>query len=225
MKFGFRTHTLTGAVLLLIGTAAQAGPVIQATSATSSLGSYSAQYLPGYAIDQSGLSAGYISGVTDFATYVATTTSVAGGSSFNTWFSSAGVLTGNFDFALGGAQTIQSFALWDDPQAALQGVNNFTLLASNTSSFATSINLGTFTALDTDIHAQVFNFAPTTASYVRMQINSNFGSTFVTGFVEGAFQGASAPPTAIPEPFTLSLFGTGLAGVVALRRRRRLAAD
>ena len=220
MNFGFRAQILGSALLLLIGTAAQAGPVIQATGATSSLGSYSSQYLPGYAIDQSGLSAGYVSGVTDFASYVATTTSVAGGSSFNTWFSSPGVLTGNFDFALGSAKAIQSFVLWNDPQAALQGVNSFTLLASDTSSFATSTNLGTFTALDTDIHAQVFDFAPITASFVRMQINSNFGSTFVTGFVEGAFQGASIPTT-VPEPFTLSLFGSGLAGAAVLRRRRR----
>src|SRR5260221_6253065 len=128
-------------MLLLSNTAAQAGAIYQATGATTNLGSYSAQYLPIYAIDKSGLSANYVSGVTDFATYVATTTSVAGGSSFNTWFSSQGVLTGNFDFALGGAQTIQSFVMWDDPQAGLQGVNSFTLLASDTSSFMTSTDL------------------------------------------------------------------------------------
>ncbi len=210
-------------MLLLSNTAAQAGAIYQATGATTNLGSYSAQYLPIYAIDKSGLSANYVSGVTDFATYVATTTSVAGGSSFNTWFSSQGVLTGNFDFALGSAQTIQSFVMWDDPQAGLQGVNSFTLLASDTSSFVTSTNLGTFTALDTDIHAQVFNFAPTTASFVRMQINSNFGSTFVTGFVEGAFQTGS-PTAAVPEPITITLFGAGLVGAAAMRRRKKKAA-
>jgi hypothetical protein len=29
------------------------------------------------------------------------------------------------------------------------------------------------------------------------------------------------PPTSVPEPFTMSLFGAGLAGVVAMRRRKR----
>jgi len=33
-----------------------------------------------------------------------------------------------------------------------------------------------------------------------------------------------APPTGVPEPFTLSIFGAGLASAVALRRRKKAKA-
>jgi hypothetical protein len=40
-------------------------------------------------------------------------------------------------------------------------------------------------------------------------------------FAEGTFT-ADALPTEVPEPLTLSLFGAGLAGAAAIRRRRKL---
>lgn len=207
--------SLSGA--FVTGDCAHAGPIIQPVSATTTMGSFSSQYLPQFAIDQSGLASTYSSGVTDFDTFAATTGTVNGGSSFNTWYSSAGVLTGNFDFFLGSEMTIESFALWNDPQSAGQAVNSFRLWADDNAAFSSPELLGNYAALGGLPNAvnfgQIFTFAPTSASYVRMEILSNHGSTFVTGFVEAAFEAV------IPGPSALSLF----AAVALVGRRRRPA--
>src|SRR5690606_32045501 len=150
----------------------------QVVSATTNMGHFNT-FEPIYAINQSGLSATYISGVTDFDSFAGTTHTVQGGSSFNTWFSSAGNITGNFDFYLGSnAQTVESFALWTDPQPAPgQGVKDFNLWADDNASFSSPTFLGSFVASsgvsnETNF-GQVFSFAPTSASYVRMEILSN----------------------------------------------------
>ena len=167
------------------------------------------------------LSSAYVSGVTDFDTYTASAfTTLSGGGSFNIWYSAANVLTGNFDFNLGGAYSIESFALWNDPQSAGQGVNSFTLLAASDAAFTTPTVLGSYSAVEglgNANTAQVFTFAPTTASYVRVQIVSNHGSTFVTGISEAAFE-VSAVPEA--ETYTMLLAGLGLVGFAARRRNQ-----
>ncbi len=171
--------------------------MLQPASASTNMGFFNT-YNPVYAIDQSGLSASYTSGVTDFASFVASTGTVNGGASFTTWFSQSSV-TGNFDFSLGGTFTISAFALWADPQNIGQTVNQFTLLADDNPAFSSPTTLGTFNAADGNPNptnfGQSFPFAPTEASFVRMVIHSNHGSSLTTGFVEAAFgQGSDEPP-------------------------------
>jgi hypothetical protein len=49
------------------------------------------------------------------------------------------------------------------------------------------------------------------------------GSTNVTGFVQALEFRPQDVISTVPEPFTLSLFGAGLAGAAALRRRKKTA--
>lgn len=212
--------SVIAAVLLSTMAAADAGTILQPVGATTTMGSYSSQYLPTFAINQSALSPGYVSGVTDFDTYTASAnTMLAGGGSFNTWYSSAGTLTGNFDFDLGGLTTIESFALWNDPQSAGQGVNSFNLWADDNSAFSSPTLLGNYSAVEglgNSNYAQVFGFAPTSAAYVRIEILSNHGSTFVTGISEAAFE-----VSAVPVPAAVWLLGSGVAGLIGVARRSR----
>ncbi len=205
------------AVLLLPLPAAFAGTLWQPVGVSTDMGSF-ATFEPIYAIDQSGLAVGYVSGVTDFDAFVGATATVNGGASFTTWFSQTSI-TGNFDFDLGQTVTIESFALWADPQGIGQTVKLFNLLADDNPQFSSPTLLGAFHAADgTDDDAtnfgQVFGFTPTAAAYVRMQIVSNHGSGLTSGFVEAAFEVA-----AIPLPPALLMFAPALYWLAARTRR------
>lgn len=203
-------------ILLILAVPSYAGTMIQPAAASTNMGNFSGTYNPSFVINQSGLTAPYVSGVTNFDTYVPTTNTVNGGGGLNIWFSAQSVLTGNFEFDLGGSFNIESFALWTDPQAAAdQGVNSFALFADDNASFSSPSLLGNYNALegtgDANNFGQVFSFAPTVATHVRMQINSNYGSTFVTGITEAAFE------VVVPEPGSLALLA--MAPLALMRRR------
>jgi hypothetical protein len=170
--------------------------------------------------NQSGLSVGYTSGVTDFDTYIASNPTTFHGSGSNIWSASAGVLTGNFDFALGGSYLLDGMALWNligDSSA----IRDFNLLLADNPSFSGAVTVGSFTALNnlgsgSNAAAQVFTFNPTAASFVRLEIQNTWdASAFAAAFNEAAFRGAPVAP--VPEPATCSLV---LSGMLALALRR-----
>ena len=84
--------------------------MLQPASASTNMGNFGT-YEPFRAIDQSGLSAPYTSGVTELAPFAAATHTVSGGSSFTTWFSQIST-TGNYDMALGGSFLISAIVIW-----------------------------------------------------------------------------------------------------------------
>ncbi len=217
-----------GLSLALTGVA-HAGPILMASGASTSMGSYPG-YSPTAVVDQSGLAAGYVSGVTDFDGYVSATATLVGADPNNIWFSPSDVTTGSFDFDLGGLFDITSFALWTDPQNAGQNAKDFELYADDNAAFSSPTFLGTYLALagpglnnESLNVGQIFGFAPVLASNVRMQILSNYGG-FVTGISEAAFEIADSQgpaPAPVPEPTSLVLLGTGIALVVVKVRQRK----
>jgi hypothetical protein len=211
-----RCCAVLSAIVILAGSARGAGTMLQPASVSTGMGFFQPGFEPVNAINQTGLSAGYTSGVTDFTSFAATTNTVLGNGAGRAWFSTAGVTTGNFDFDLGGLNLISAFVLWNEPNVIHQGVNDFQLLADITPAFSSPVLLGTFNAVDglgnANNFGQTFIFAPTPAVYVRMVILSNHGSTTTTGFTEAAF-GTGV----IPAPPTLAL---GALGLLGLKRRR-----
>jgi hypothetical protein len=214
-----RSPAFTLACLMAIASTARADDIIDPTSVASAMGSLGSG---GYAdlpnlINQSGLSTPYTSGATNFASYTNTTTEL-GGDQYS-WTSASCYVYGNVNFTLGGTYTLDALALWTlDGAAQTVSVQQFTLLASNTPSFATYTTLDTYTATPpatdaTSVSAQVFDFAPTKASYIRMEIQSNYGNVNYSGMGEVAF-------AAVPEPEPSSLFLCGIAGVVGLATAR-----
>jgi hypothetical protein len=221
--------TLTSLALALlwgVAPAAHAGFILQPAAASTNMGTFRGS--PDNTRNQSGLSAGYTSLVTDFDAYIASnpthnTVSEAGAS--NSWLSPSA--TGNFDFALGGTFTIQSFAFWNLGGRSRLNVRGFDLLADDNAAFSSPTLLGSFTATNNAapsnvVPANVFTFTPTSAAFVRMRITSNYGSN-TSGFGEAAFE--VQPPIAVPAPASLTLLGLGALCMAGYGwRRRRTAA-
>jgi hypothetical protein len=209
------------ALALLCGAAppARAGVILQPATASTDMGT--AIGSPNNVINQSGLSAPYTSGVTDFAAYIASNPTHNSSDARNAWGSNFGA-TGNFDFDLGGTYAIGAFALWNYGGGLPQNVVGFDLLAADNAAFSNPTTLGSFTANPdtgryTAVLPEVFTFTPTSAAFVRMHITSNNGSRY-TIFGEAAF---SAQATAVPEPSSLALLGVGACGLMGYAWRRR----
>lgn len=192
--------------------------VIQATSVTTDMpGLGNAAGDPNNVRDQSGLSAGYTSGVTDFDTYMGSGI-LHDAQTANVFGSAGGTTTGTLNFDLGAQQNVSAFAFWNFGSDSPANVVEFSLEISDDDTFASSTNLGTFSANTnlgpgTALPGEVFNFAETSGRYVRMNILSNNGGGN-TIFGEVAFKGNLA----IPEPSSACVLV--VAGVFLLRRRR-----
>lgn len=178
---------------------------------------------PDLVINQSGLSAGYTSLSTDFDAYIASNPEHNANGTDKAWLSTDSFTSGYLDFDLGGTYVVESMALWNIGGGVKPNLKTFELYASDDASFGTSTLLGSYSAQTglgqtTANPAEIFAFGPTSASFIRMVILTGNGGVNV-GFGEVAFE-VSSPP-AVPEPASLVLLASGLAGTLAARRKRR----
>lgn len=174
-----------------------------------------ASYTSSFALDQSGLSAGYTSGVTDYDAYFAgNPTHVTSG--LGTHFLSNSAAPGTIDFDLGAVTRLDGFAIWDwhNSQGGV-GVTSVEVFSSTDAAFTTPVSLGVFG----------FNLVPTTAQTKAFtsQVNTQFirlglsGNGNLIGFGELAFEQAAV----VPLPPAIWLFGSGLLGLVGMARRKK----
>jgi hypothetical protein len=205
-----------GATVMALGaiTQAEATQIIQPQSASTNMGE---DFPLVHSIDQSGLSVGYTTGVTDFDTYLSgnpTHTSAPGTDwvSFDT--------TGSVTFDFGNVLNLQGMALWNFSADPSFGVSDFELFASSTGNAGSFMSLGSFNAnaQSQPSSAQVFNFNPTAAQFIRMDILSHYGASS-TGIGEVAFKTADVTPEPVPEPMTVFGAATAL-GFGALVNRK-----
>lgn len=179
-------------------------------------------------LDQSGLSAGYVHGVTDFAQYAASGVRHVGSSTTNGsgYLAGAGAVV---DIDLGATLMVSSLALWNDNDA--QGVRNFSLSIADNIAFDNAVALGSFTAqyglantllpYAKGTAAQMFDLDDAAGRYVRVTFhNAHTGSRINVGeLVFGA-----GVPAQVPVPGTLALTGVGLLALAAWRRKGPVAA-
>lgn len=168
--------------------------------------------------NQNGLSAGYVSGVSDFNTVVATTThtSIFFG---NEWFSDFGTTSASVTYDLGSVLSINKMALWNEESS---GIGLLDLLVSS-DGITFSALLSGLTPTDNplaDYLADVFSFATTSFRYVQLDMSrcpqQDPGSYPSCAIGEVAFNQVAAVP--VPAAGFL-LFGA-LGGLAALRRRK-----
>lgn len=181
------------------------------------------------AFDQSGLSSGFVSGVTDLSTYLGTNPTHLSTLSPATFWVSSGSGMGSIDFDLGDTFLIEDFVLWQQNFFPSEQINQFSIATSNVSNFSTSINVGTFNATipggtyPSPQPHELFDLLPSTGRYVRLNIASASGNSNFADIGELAF-GVSSAAT-VPEPTSLALLATGAFGFMGhgWRRKRKLA--
>lgn len=212
---------LLAAVVSAMCASASAGTIISATGATINVGG------PGFGSiadthNQNGLATNYVSGVTDFATYMASGVEHTNLFSGFEWFSNVGTTSASVTYDLGAAINVTGMALWNEEIA---GIGMFNLLYStdNITFTALASGLSPFDNPPGTYRGEVFDFATVNARFIRMDMSgcpqgSDSNATFCA-IGEVAFDNAGNG-NAVPEPATLALFGLGLAGLAGLRRRR-----
>jgi len=191
-------------------------PTVQPVGATTNMGA-SASSIIDNTHDQSGLTAGYVSGSTTLGELLAgepTHESFIGGFK---WVANTGIAMGVIDYDLGSEMFIDAMALWNGSD----GISNFDLLIDDNPSFTSPDFVGNFSpsfAADPSLTAaDVFSFAPAKGSHVRMFVWGSYGSEASLG--EVVFQQFIPAP----EPSTLALTALALLVLLVHGRRRRRA--
>ena len=214
---------IVGSALILVSGFSQAGEITSASSVlTNTMGSYPNFGSVSKIIDQTGLSANYISGLTNFDTFISSGVTHAQHDNFG-WLSAAGVYSGSLTFDLGSVLDVTKFVMWNGAEALTANVNGFSISTSSTSDFNSSVTVGNFNGQMANYGASVYDLTDTNARYVKLTINGNFGNGCCTAIGGIAFE--TSPVAAVPEPETYAtlLAGLGLIGGALNRRKAKQA--
>lgn len=215
-------------LMIAATTVANGATIVSGTVYNNTEGEFGALFPVDNLSNQSGLSNGYINGVTDFATYIASAPTHTR-TDVNTWLS-GGIpsFPAILDFDLGGPGSIENLALWNGATGDGAHVQNFSVFTSNVADFSVSTLVGSFlnpqgVGLD-PYPVTVFDLANTSAQFVRLRFDSYYGLACCISVGEVAFD-FEAGVTPIPLPAGLPLFagGLGLLGLLGWRKRRKLA--
>jgi hypothetical protein len=172
-------------------------------------------------INQNGLSFGFISGTTDFDSYLTSTPPPRHTISFPNaeWFSASTIARVTYD--LGNVYSVDRLALWNEE---VSGIGKLDLFYSTDDLTFFSLASGLLPTDNTGSYvADVFSFMPTNARYIRFDMSDcpqpKFGGNNACAIGEVAFE--VNPVAQAPEPGTLALFAVGL-GLLGARSRRNI---
>jgi hypothetical protein len=208
-------------------TSAQASVITSPTGATAS----STFIVEGFdfdignTIDHSGLSANFISGVTDFDAYLAGKPMHAAMADQNEWFSEEGVTQNSVIYDLGSARTVDRLALWNEEFSGFgTGRISYSL---DGQTFLSLISIAPVDSpADQPYGAQVFGWETVSARYFRFDVSgcpqADGSPRLLCGIGEVAFSVVNEPPPPrVPEPGTFALLALGLAAARGIGRARR----
>jgi hypothetical protein len=198
----------------LVADIAQNGVVI-----ANDFGDFSATYDIGNLYDQSGLAANYVSGVTDFNSFVSSTNVTTNGNQNDSWFgvsNSANLIPGNVDFDLGATLDVTQVALWSFNGNDVNVWDNFTIFIDTDPGFGSAVNAGSFVFVNNGNGVgQIFDVTDVTGRYVRFRLTA--ANSSLVGMGEVLF----GVGTGIPEPTSAALLSIACFGALASRRYRR----
>ena len=167
---------------LLWGASAQAGVVTSAVAVTPA-GACSTGFVLDRTIDQSGLTVGYTSGATDFASYVLSGPRHEGSNGPQNYSCSFDPVPADVDYDLGATLGILELGFWQYPFESSGPLFDFQVFTSNDPGFGASTLVGSFTAVadGTGLGApgtalQVFDLLDTDARYLRRRVQTFSGA-------------------------------------------------
>ena len=170
-------------------------------------------------INQAGLLSNFVSGVTDFDTYLATNplhTLVFFG---NEWFSNSGTTSASVTYDLGSLTNIDRLALWNEEGSGIGTLNLFH--SSDGINFAPlALGLRPTDNPFANYPADVFSFASVNTRYIRFDMSDcpqpDPGSFSACAIGEVAFRKAT-----VPEPASvLGLLAIGVLGAGSALKRK-----
>ncbi|TAK92357.1 MAG: PEP-CTERM sorting domain-containing protein [Burkholderiaceae bacterium] len=199
-----------------------AGVIQSPTSAVIDLGG------PGFGsitntLNQAGLSSGFVSGVTDFDTYIGTGPTHTLIFGCCEWFSNSGTTSATVTYNMGAAYNIARLALWNEESSGIGSLDLSTSLDGITFSTLALGLVPTDNPL-ADYPADVFSFATTSAQFIRFEMSGcpqalpgSFAACAIGEVAFDVVQGAQV----VPEPASVILFGIGLFGFAAVRHKKK----
>lgn len=165
------------------------------------------------AINQSGLTINFTSGVTGFDPYIASNPIHTNFSQSMEWFAATGETSETLDLDLGSTINLGLLVLWNEET---YGVGNVEVFSSTDATFTSMTSLGSFSPIDNPLGtypAEVFDMTDASTRYVRMTFTSVSGSVPIS-------VGEIAFGTAVPEPSSAALLGLVSLGLLFRRSRR-----
>lgn len=200
-----------------VAASAHAGVIVSPTAITANA------TFPGYdvgdLINQSGLTAGFVSGVTDFDAYIAGDPRHSWALE-NEWFSPFNTAGAVLEMDLGATFKLLSLALWTDEY---WGAGKVTIATSTDGVSFTDVGDGLPSDWATgpqNYPADVFALNPSSARYVRLTLSDCPQPLSAPeggcGLGEVAFEAGGVPE---PDTWAMMIMGFGLLGVAARRRR------
>ncbi|SEM75648.1 hypothetical protein SAMN04489760_1432 [Syntrophus gentianae] len=209
--------TVLFVVMLFIISGAQASVIRSATSVTqNTFGNWGPEYVVENAINQTGLSAGFVSGATDWDAYFTgnpTHTLVA--PYYEWWGNSNSGLTGSVTFDLGGLFTIDKLALWNEEVTGIASFDVYTSTDGVVFNLVASNLLPTNNPQGYNYLADIFNLTNSVGQYVKLDLTGAGESGYNTvSMGEIAFS-----TSAVPLPSAILLLGPGLVGLAWVRRK------
>jgi len=178
--------------------------------------------------DQSGLLTGFTNGVTSFDSYIAGNPLHTSNFEGFEWFSNSGSTSASVTYDMGAIGSFDRLALWNEETSGI-GRLNLSYSTDNVNFFSLASNLtptdNPLVGIYTPYGADIFSFGPTSFQWVRFDMDlcpqQNPGNFPGCAIGEVAFR--TSGEEVVPEPATMSLLATGLAGMAAARRRRKKA--
>lgn len=217
----FKKFGTAAALSVALLSSAQAGVIVSAVGAEIISGG------PGFGNiadthNLFGLFEDYISGVTDFDTYLASEPIHSFEFEDYEWFSNTGSTSAVVSYDLGSVRNLLGMALWNEDAA---GVGSLNILGSTDGVNWQTLVTGaspTDSVAEANYGADVFSWNATNARFIKLEMSNcpqGSGTGFqACGLGEVAFNAAPVPEA---STFAMGAIGLTMLGVAASRRRRQ----